>query len=90
MKQLPENVVERRSKEIFELVKKVSLEKNQKWIGWEGEIIVDEKGRNYTWVGRNFAYKPVVIENKKSIFGRFIKVKLIDAKTNYLVGRSII
>jgi len=87
LKQLPENIVEKRSKKLFELVKRISLEKNQKWIGCEGEIIVDERGRDNKLVGRNFAYKPVVIENKRNIFGKFVKVKIIEAKTNYLVGK---
>ena len=86
LKQLPENIVEKRSKELFELVKKISLEKNQRWIDWEGEIIIDEKGRNNTLIGRNFVYKSIVIKNSKNILGNFVKVKITDAKTNYLVG----
>jgi MiaB-like tRNA modifying enzyme len=86
-KLLPAKIVKKRSREIFELCKKISLEKNEKWIDWEGECLIDEKGtKKNTWMGRNFAYKPIVIRSDKNIFGKFLNVKIVDAKTNYLIG----
>jgi len=37
---------------------------NKKWRGWTGEIIIDEKGKGGSWIGRNFCYKPVVVHGK--------------------------
>lgn len=87
MKQLPTQIVNRRSKELFELERKIALEKNKKWIDCEGEILIDEIGRiNHTWIGRNFAYKPVVVSSKEKLLGKFVNVKIIGAKSNYLLG----
>ena len=89
MKQLPANVVTKRSKELFELVRKISLEKNWKWADWKGEILIDEKGTKNTWMGRNFAYKPIIVENDRNILGKFVQVKITDAKINYLLGKIV-
>ena len=86
LKQLPDNIVNKRSKELHELVKTVSVEKNQKWIDWEGECLIDEKGIKNTFMSRNFAYKPIVIESSKNVLGKFVQVKVTDAKRNYLIG----
>ncbi len=39
----------------------IAYEQNLKWKNWEGKILIDEIGKNGTLVGRNFAYKPVII-----------------------------
>jgi len=86
MKKLEESVVNRRSKKLFRIVQKVQLDANKKWLGWKGVILVNEKGKNNTLVGRNFAYKPVVISGKRNLIGNFVKVKVVDVKSNYLLG----
>ena len=35
--------------------------KNEGWFNWRGEILIDEKGKQDTWVGRNSSYKPVIV-----------------------------
>lgn len=89
LKQLPDNIVNKRSRELYDLFRKVSLEKNQRWINWEGECLIDEKGIRNTWMGRNFAYKPIVVENGKNILGKFVQVKITDVKSNYLIGKIV-
>jgi threonylcarbamoyladenosine tRNA methylthiotransferase CDKAL1 len=65
LKSLPPKIVNVRSFIASEIVRKISLEKNIKWIGWKGNILISEKGKKkYQWIGRNFAYKPVLIDNK--------------------------
>ncbi len=86
MKRLGENVINERSRIMHTLAKNLSLEKNKKWIGWRGEILVDEKVSG-AFVGRNFAYKPVVIKTSKNIFGKIVDVKILDATKNILVGK---
>lgn len=88
LKELPKSVLNRRSKEISETMREVFYEKNQKWVGWKGEVIVDERNDGF-FTGRNFAYKPIVIRDEKNIFGKFVKVKITDAKSNYLIGEII-
>ncbi len=77
----------RRSTATAELAKRISAERNLRWVGWIGEILIDEKGKlEGSWVGRNFAYKPIVIESKDILLGKTIKVKVIEALTTYLKG----
>ena len=56
----------RRSTVAAELAKQLSAERNQRWVGWSGEVLVDEKGKvEGSWVGRNFAYKPIVSQKQR-------------------------
>jgi MiaB-like tRNA modifying enzyme len=88
MEQLDRKVVNERSSFLTNLVKKISLENNSKWIDWEGEIFVDEIGKTNTLIGRNFAYKPVVIKERGSL-GKFMNVEIFDANPSCLFGKII-
>ena len=76
--QVQGNVKNERSGAMAELFKSTALKQNQRWIGWEGKIIIDEVGKNNTWVGRNFAYKPVILRGNFAI-GDEVNVKIKDA-----------
>jgi MiaB-like tRNA modifying enzyme len=88
MEKIPGNVIKHRSKIASELVKKISLKRNEKWVGWEGEVLIDEIGKGNTLVGRNFAYKPIVVK-EKSILGKFVEVKVVDFEATHLIGEVI-
>jgi len=89
MKQLPTEILKERSRKASEIVNKISLEKNQEWIGWEGEVLIDEFNENKrTWIGRNFAYKPVVLDSKLKL-GDIVKVKIVSAERTHLLGEVI-
>ncbi|MBN1683223.1 tRNA (N(6)-L-threonylcarbamoyladenosine(37)-C(2))-methylthiotransferase [Candidatus Bathyarchaeota archaeon] len=85
MKQVSGNEIKKRSTELSRLWKKISIEKNQRWLNWEGYILVDEKGYNNTFVGRNSSYKAIVISNSTNI-GSLIKVRVTEALHGYLKG----
>ena len=89
MEKISNEVIKRRSKILSEIVKKVSLKRNKKWIGWEGEALIDEIGKNNTLVARNFAYKPIVLKADKKLFGKFVKVKIKNAMETYLIGEIL-
>jgi len=79
--------IKRRSTEAAKLVKQVSLEKNQCWVGWAGEVFVDEKGKvPGSWIGRNFAYKPVTVKSSADLLGKTLQVKVVKAFSTYLAG----
>ena len=79
--------IKRRSTVAAELVKKLSAERNQRWIGWTGEALVDEKGKvEGSWIGRNFAYKPIVITSNDNLLGKNLTVKITEALGTYLKG----
>jgi threonylcarbamoyladenosine tRNA methylthiotransferase CDKAL1 len=79
--------IKRRSTEAAKLVKQVSLERNQHWVGWTGEVLVDEKGKvPGSWIGRNFAYKPVTVKSSADLLGETLQVKVVKAFSTHLVG----
>ncbi|HIE18908.1 TPA: tRNA (N(6)-L-threonylcarbamoyladenosine(37)-C(2))-methylthiotransferase, partial [Candidatus Bathyarchaeota archaeon] len=84
MKQLDVKLIKDRSRRLSEIVRSISLEGNKRWLGWEGEILVDEKGKDSSWIGRNMAYKPIVVKSKENLIGRFLKVKVTKAFSTYL------
>ncbi|MCW4036021.1 MAG: tRNA (N(6)-L-threonylcarbamoyladenosine(37)-C(2))-methylthiotransferase [Candidatus Bathyarchaeota archaeon] len=64
-----------------------SLERSRRWIGWRGEVVVDEEGRGDSMVGRNYAYKPVVVKEPVDL-GDFVSVEVTEARGGYLLGRT--
>ena len=90
MEQLPPLVVKERSGRMACLARRISLEKNRAWLGWEGRILVDEVGsRAGSWVGRNFAYKPVVLRVDEDLLGSSIDVRVVRASPTYLEARAL-
>jgi len=79
--------IKRRSTEVAKLAKQISLDRNQRWTKWSGEILVDEKGKvPGSWIGRNFAYKPVTVKSTSTLLGKTLKVKIAKAFQTYLEG----
>jgi threonylcarbamoyladenosine tRNA methylthiotransferase CDKAL1 len=79
--------IKRRSTEAAKLAKQISLDRNQRWTKWSGEILVDEKGKvPGSWIGRNFAYKPVTVKSTSTLLGNTLKVKVAKAFPTYLEG----
>jgi threonylcarbamoyladenosine tRNA methylthiotransferase CDKAL1 len=77
----------RRSTAAAELAKRLSTERNLRWKGWSGEILIDEKGKfEGSWVGRNFAYKPIAIQSDENMLGKTMKIKVTETSTTYLKG----
>jgi MiaB-like tRNA modifying enzyme len=80
----------RRSTVTAELVKRLSAKRNLRWVGWTGEMLVDEKGKvEGSWVGRNFAYKPIAFKSEDNLLGKTLRVKVVEASTTYLKGEVI-
>ena len=79
--------IKRRSTQAAKLARRVSLERNQRWIGWTGEILVDEKGKvTGTWVGRNFAYKPIAVKSSAELLGKTLRVRVGNAFSTHLAA----
>ena len=78
-----------RSRQLSRLCKQISLEKNKNWLGWEGVVLFDEKGKGESWMGRNFAYKPVVVKTDECLLGRFAKVCVIDTFSTYIEAKLV-
>jgi threonylcarbamoyladenosine tRNA methylthiotransferase CDKAL1 len=79
--------IKRRSTAAAQLTKQISLERNQRWNGWTDEILIDEKGKiPNSWIGRNFAYKPIAVKSQKDLLGKTLRVKIVKAFSTYLSG----
>ncbi len=84
---VPFQEIKRRSSVAAKLAGEVAFERNQRWVGWTGEIFVDEVGKiSGSWVGRNFAYKPVTIKDTADLLGKTLRVKVVKSFPTFLKG----
>ncbi len=79
LKPLKSEIVKERSEVASRLAKKIAVLQNKKWLGWKGEILVDEVGK-----GKNSAYKPIHFAPKE--IGKFVKVKVNKVEGLKLFG----
>jgi threonylcarbamoyladenosine tRNA methylthiotransferase CDKAL1 len=87
MKQLSTQLKKSRTRKMTELAEEIGIERNKTWVGWKGEVLVDEyKKDKSSLIGRNYAYKPVVIKGSQKLLGTFINVKITDSKPTCLIG----
>lgn len=77
-----------RSRELTELVNQKTLEANQAWIGWTGQVIVTEPGPKGGWLTRNPSYKLVIVEGDEQP-GQILQVRIVDAERTHLLGERI-
>ena len=87
LEQISPEIINRRSERLSKIVRELSLEKNKEWIDWEGTILISKRGKKpYQWLGRNPAYKLVLVESKEKLLGKFADVKIVKATYAYLTG----
>ena len=90
MEQVPNSKINERSKMLTSIIKEISLSRNEKWLGWVGNCLVNEKGKvDGTMIGRNFAYRPIVLKDSDLILGNNYQVKISDVKSTYLIGEIL-
>ena len=90
MEQVPNSIINARSKSLTSIIKEISLERNKKWLDWTGNCLVNENGKiDGTMIGRNFAYRPIVLKNSDVVLGNHYNVKIVEAQSNYLVGKIL-
>ncbi|MBS3926171.1 MAG: tRNA (N(6)-L-threonylcarbamoyladenosine(37)-C(2))-methylthiotransferase [Nitrosarchaeum sp.] len=85
--QIDASEVKRRSRIIFNQINKISLENNQKWVGWKGKVLFDEETSEGI-KGRNEAYKSVFVKDKIKI-GQTHTVEITDATTHSILGKIV-
>jgi len=92
MEQLERGIVNKRSSEISSLIKKIYLEKNREWVGWQGPVLVNQGsdlvqiGKEKSFIARNIYYKPISIKTGSEILGKTLKVKIIGSTAVNLIG----
>jgi len=85
--QLHGRETKRRSRMLTRLWRRLSLEQSLRWVGWKGDVLIDELGREGSLVGRNYAYKPIVLPAAARV-GDFVKVEVTEAKGGYLLAQA--
>ena len=88
MEQLKGEETKERSRALTQLFDWAAFRLNKEWEKWSGTILIDEVGKNNTSVGRNFAYKPIVVQGLYKL-GDEITVKIVDATKHYLIGIKV-
>jgi MiaB-like tRNA modifying enzyme len=95
MKKLDSATIKFRSSMLHEYIRKISYFRNKLWVGWEGNILIDQVLDNHMIQGRNYAYKPVLLKDKvlklskNEILGREIKIKVTGISRYSLQGEVI-
>ena len=84
LKDLPDRIKKERSRILTKIWKKILKEKSKKYLGKKFEALIVEK-RGNTFLARLPSYKAVIL--KEGNLGEFVKVKIVGAKPNYLIGK---
>lgn len=86
-------IVKERSTRLHTIIRKTTMRRNQIWYGWKGQILIDELLDEGKIQGRNYAYKPVIIEipgSKKfdpnQLLGQYLSIKVIEISNYSLLG----
>jgi len=84
---------EKRYKILTKALKKTALEKNQRYVGKEGEVLVMENitcKKKKAYIGKTRSYKTVKFQisasKTRDLVGQFVRVKIIDASPFGLKG----
>ncbi len=88
MEQVDGHEIKRRTRAITELFHLISAVNNKGWLGWSGSVLIDEVGKGGTFIGRNHAYKQVVVKGDISIGDKVI-VKIVDTTVFDLRGEIV-
>ncbi|MBI4983053.1 tRNA (N(6)-L-threonylcarbamoyladenosine(37)-C(2))-methylthiotransferase [Candidatus Woesearchaeota archaeon] len=68
--------IKHRSRILTDIYHNIARMCNERWLGWEGEVLINEKGKEANqWIGRNDSYKPVVVEGNLKL-SQIIRVKI--------------
>ncbi len=89
---VPPEEVKRRSALLAGSTRRISFERNQKWKGWNGRILLDEVGKSGAVVGRNSSYKAIVIRDGNNGLlkpGQFLSARIVDASQSCLLGEIV-
>lgn len=90
MKQLPPRVIKERSTLMAKEFDKTLVDRNRDWLNWRGKVFITEKGTLYnSWIGKNYAYKQVVVLSEEPLLGKEVEVKIIDVGRHDIKGKLI-
>ena len=83
-------MAKKRSERLHLLAKEIATNRNSRWKNWEGEVIIDEIGKNGLAQGRNHAYKSVTFPGSRGLeLGSHRRAKVYDF-SNFSLRAKII
>lgn len=88
MKKVPGDEIKKRSTYMKSVFDWISFERNKLWEGKTCGIIIDEIGKEDSFIGRNLYYKPVIVFGDYKM-GQKIKVKIENVTKYDLRGSQI-
>lgn len=83
---VPGRVSKERSRELTQLRFEIAGGVNLGKVGDEESVLVTERGKNRTFIGRTDSYKPVVIEGDL-LLGQRVTTEIVEAAPTHLFGR---
>lgn len=89
MEQVHGNVTKERSSKLAHAFDWIGYENNKRWHNWVGPALVDEYGKDGTYVARNFAYKPIILESDDDLIGKVVKVMVTQTTKHDLRAKVI-
>jgi threonylcarbamoyladenosine tRNA methylthiotransferase CDKAL1 len=81
-------VIKNRSRRLDNLWWKLVADVNSRWVGWDGEVLLDEPGHSGLKVARNPSYKAITVKTDTEL-GEFVKVRVTGVGRGYLLGETI-
>ncbi len=90
--QIPESVKKRRLRELNELQAAKTVENNEKYIGYVGEVLVegfDERGEETMLYGKYQNFKMVYFPGDPSLLNSYVTVRVLKTNKNSLLGEMI-
>lgn len=84
LKDMPDRLKKQRSRKLTALHRRMGLEIHKKLVGMETRVLVAERGRGSTVMGRTDSYKAVVM--KEGVLGEFARARITGYTFSYLIG----
>ena len=82
LKEIPRDVMKKRSKYLSEIKSQITEEENRELVGSIQNVLVVEKGSKGGFIAKTNSYIPVIIDNVE--LGTFVDVKITEATATYL------
>ena len=88
---VPEEVKKRRLSEIVALQQTIALERTQRFLGQEMEVLIERESKrsDQHWSGRNSQNTVVVFPKENYKIGEFVMVKMTDCTSGTLIGEAV-
>ncbi|HII16142.1 MAG TPA: tRNA (N(6)-L-threonylcarbamoyladenosine(37)-C(2))-methylthiotransferase [Nanoarchaeota archaeon] len=88
MKQFRSEVLRERCSIMLKAFQRMALDEKKKAVGKELMVLIDDKVKGDSYIGRTDCYTPVGVKGKL-VLGQMVRVKIVKATSNYLNGEKM-